>query len=222
MCRLASGFRDALLKSVAFHKELSAATKLTVNKYSTARSGLKKAARRAASIWARSKPIASMSAIIPARSAPMAIELSLRPRPEVAAAEDCTPAGDGVAGGAALAAAAGPEGWDGAAGAAGVDVVERAGVSGTEVEAVVLGYGQISHPFTASTPAKALQKSYLVYHADYKALLFDLICLDLFFIFENFAYDSVSAAVRGCGTHAHVHLISFFFLFSSWRAYQSR
>lgn len=118
----------------------SVTVKLTVNRYSTARSGLKKAARRAASIWGRSKPIASILAIIPARSTPMAIELSLRFWPETGA---WGPAGDGVAGGAAGAAAlavVGADVWDGAAGAAGVDVVDRAGVSGTALDEA-LGFG---------------------------------------------------------------------------------
>lgn len=70
---------------------------LTFRRYSTARSGLKKAARMAASIWERSKPMASMFAITSALAEPMAIELA---SPSGAAP---APAGVGVAGGAAVA-----------------------------------------------------------------------------------------------------------------------
>jgi hypothetical protein len=73
--------------------------------------------------------MASMLAMTLARSAPIAMELSVRLWPEAAWA----PAGDGVAGGAALAVVE-PAVWVGAAGAAGVAVVVRAGVSGTELD----------------------------------------------------------------------------------------
>src|SRR6478609_5884854 len=49
-----------------------AAYRLTVKRYSTARSGLLNAARIAASIWLLSNPMASMFAIASARSGPMA------------------------------------------------------------------------------------------------------------------------------------------------------
>lgn len=55
----------------------------------------------AASIWGRSNPMASILAITPARSAPMAIELSLAFWFDVVVVWG--PAGDGVAGGAAAA-----------------------------------------------------------------------------------------------------------------------
>lgn len=51
---------------------VAAIVMLTVKRYSTARSGLLKAARMAASIWDRSKPIASMFAMASARWPPKA------------------------------------------------------------------------------------------------------------------------------------------------------
>ncbi len=91
-----------------------------------------------------------------------------------------------MAGGAALAVVE-PEGWDGAAGAAGVDVVGRAGVSGTALDDEALGYDWMSSRSTAFT-----WTTYLVYHADHEALLLDLICLNLLFILENLAYTRVN------------------------------
>lgn len=68
---------------------------LTVRRYSTALSGLLKAARIAASIWVLSKPMASMLAMASARSAPMA-------KPETPPDGDSTERlGVGVAGGGA-------------------------------------------------------------------------------------------------------------------------
>jgi len=99
---------------------------LTVNRYSTARSGLKKAARIASSIWALSKPMLSMFAIASASIDPL------------------TPAGDGVDGTTAIGAAVD---WDGAAGGAGVAAAAGAGVDGTAFEddaAVALGWGFVS------------------------------------------------------------------------------
>lgn len=96
----------------------------TFNKYSTARSGLLKAARMAASIWLLSNPIASMLAMASARSNPMAkVEASL---PLAGASAERW--GVGVAG-----TAASTEDWAGAAGAAGaagVLVTGGAGVAG--------------------------------------------------------------------------------------------
>jgi len=90
-----------------------------------------------------------MLAITSARAAPMAMELSRRFWPGAA---PWASGGDGVAGGAVLAAAARPDVWEGAAGAVGVAAVVRAGVSGTELDeaaeeaaaGVDLGWTQVS------------------------------------------------------------------------------
>jgi hypothetical protein len=99
--------------------------KLTVKRYSIARSGLKKAARMARSMSVRAKPIASIWATAPSAAEPMdKAEGSPKAGPVWAA-----PAGEGVAGAADVGGAAAA--W-GAGGAAGVDTGARgAGVEGT-------------------------------------------------------------------------------------------
>ena len=68
---------------------------LTVRRYSTARSGLKKAARMAASMSALAKPMLSMLAMAASRSLPIVrAEGSLKLGPEACVAG----AGEGVAG----------------------------------------------------------------------------------------------------------------------------
>lgn len=102
------------------------ASRPTVKRYSTALSTLKKAARRAASICARSKPMAIISVMAPSLAAPMAMELSVRSGSACVAG-----AGVGVAGmveGAGLDAAVGAEGT------AGVAATGLAGVWGTALE----------------------------------------------------------------------------------------
>ena len=96
-------------------------------RYSTARSGLLKAARMARSIWARSKPMLSMSAMAAAREEPRArAEGSLNAAGSAAGA-DVAGAGEGVAGTLpAVLLGAG----DGAAGGAGVDATAGTGVEG--------------------------------------------------------------------------------------------
>lgn len=86
---------------------------LTVKRYSTARSGLKKAARMARSISARGKPMASMLAMAASRSPPM-----VRADGSLKRSDCCAGAGEGVAGTFCVAEEA--EGAAGAAGAAGV------------------------------------------------------------------------------------------------------
>jgi hypothetical protein len=86
---------------------------LTVKRYSTARSGLKKAARIARSISARGKPMASMLAMAASRSPPM-----VRADGSLKRSDCCAGAGEGVAGTFCVAEDA--EGAAGAAGAAGV------------------------------------------------------------------------------------------------------
>lgn len=92
--------------------------KLTLKRYSTARSGLKNAARIARSISARSKPMLSMFSIAAARSLPIvSADGSLKVRSVAVPA----PAGDGVAGAFVVAVdAAAGAGAAGAAGATGV------------------------------------------------------------------------------------------------------
>lgn len=86
---------------------------LTVKRYSTARSGLKKAARMARSISPRGKPMASMLAMAASRSPPM-----VRADGSLKRSDCCAGAGEGVAGTFCVAEEA--EGAAGAAGAAGV------------------------------------------------------------------------------------------------------
>lgn len=110
--------------SVASQRPTRGGKALTVKRYSTALSGLLKAARMAASIWLRSKPMASMLVMAAARSAPM-----VRPAesPPAAASASALRLGVGVAGGAVLWAA---DDWLGAAGTAGVPATGWAGVAG--------------------------------------------------------------------------------------------
>lgn len=98
---------------------------LTVKRYSTARSGLKKAARMARSMSALAKPMLSMLAIAASRSPPMVrAEGSLNWRNGSAAC--CAGAGEGVAGAFCVvvnegAGAAGATGVWAAGGGAGVE-----------------------------------------------------------------------------------------------------
>ena len=66
---------------------------LTFKRYSTARSGLKKAARMARSISARAKPMLSMLAMAASRSPPM-----VRADGSLKRSDCCAGAGEGVAG----------------------------------------------------------------------------------------------------------------------------
>jgi hypothetical protein len=83
-----------------WHSEMKV---LTVRRYSIARSELKKAARIALSIWERSKPIDSISAICAALSVPIARPPGVDPAragvssPKVGV--EPVPAGEGVGGG---------------------------------------------------------------------------------------------------------------------------
>lgn len=86
---------------------------LTVKRYSTARSGLKKAARMARSISARGNPMASMLAMAASRSPPI-----VRAEGSLKRSDCCAGAGEGVAGTFCVLDEA--EGAAGAAGAAGV------------------------------------------------------------------------------------------------------
>ena len=101
---------------------MSVFRKFTFNRYSTARSGLKKAARIARSISALGNPILSILAIASSRCEPGSDgSLKLAPGAAVEAG-----AGDGVAG----AFGAGPGAGAGAAGGAGVEAGAGAGVDG--------------------------------------------------------------------------------------------
>ena len=109
---------------------------LTVRRYSTARSGLKKAARMARSISARAKPMLSMLAMAASRSPPI-----VRAEGSLKRSDCCAGAGEGVAGTFCVEDAEGAEGaagaagvWAGAAGFAGVEgaalLAEAAGALG--------------------------------------------------------------------------------------------
>ena len=111
----------------------------TVRRYSTARSGLKKAARIAASICDLSKPMASILAMASTRCSPTASALASRPA-GASSAGAARAAGVGVEG----AAAAGAVACSGAAGGAGVTAGACAGVAGVAEEdsagGAALGY----------------------------------------------------------------------------------
>ena len=99
-----------------------------MSRYSTAREGLKYAARIAASISALGKPILSISAMADSRCCPiLSAEGSLK---FAASAPEPAGAGEGVAG----AFGAVPDAGAGAAGGAGVAVFSGAGVDGGLVE----------------------------------------------------------------------------------------
>lgn len=87
---------------------------LTLRRYSTARSGLKKAARMARSISARAKPMLSMLAMAASRSLPI-----VRADGSLKRSDCCAGAGEGVAGTFCVVEDEGA-GAAGAAGAAGV------------------------------------------------------------------------------------------------------
>lgn len=101
-----------------FHLKTPQAQCRTVNRYSTARSGLKKAARIARSISVLSNPILSMLAMADSRSFPIAsAEGSLNCRPSLGLAAG---AGDGVAGTFSAVVLVDAAGAGGGAGAEGV------------------------------------------------------------------------------------------------------
>jgi hypothetical protein len=98
---------------------------LTVRRYSTARSGLKKAARMARSMSALAKPMLSMLAMAASRSPPIVrAEGSLKRSPEAWAG-----AGEGVAGAVCV--------FDEGAGAAGAEGVWAAAGAGVEGAALL-------------------------------------------------------------------------------------
>lgn len=164
----------------------------TLRRYSTARSGLKKAARMAASMSARAKPMLSMFATAASRSLPMVrAEGSLKLGPEACVAG----AGEGVAGAFCVVA----EDCAGA-GAEGVWAAAGAGVDGTALlDDAAEGFG-----YRGLLAARVLivlsGSSYLGDHAHDEALLFDIVRLYRVRILENLACCAGSAAGRECVT----------------------
>lgn len=157
-----------------------------MSRYSTARSGLLKAARIAASICDLSNPMASMLATASARCSPsISDDGSFRAPASVAPPAR---AGVGVAG-----AAAWDVGWAvGAAGAAGVEAAGWAGVAGTfEVEAAGLGSLGCCGISLSEALSERGEISYLVHHAHNKAFLLDLVGLDRLLILQDLACGSL-------------------------------
>lgn len=102
--------------------------KLTLSRYSIARSGLKKAALMARVISSLAKPMLSIWAITGSLREPLSsVEGSLKVG---ASADGWAPAGEGVAGAAWAAVLAEGAGAAGAGGAAGVEAGALAGVDG--------------------------------------------------------------------------------------------